>query len=80
MNANSVSATSMPRLPVSWREFSELLQLRTNESMRPAKATAVVAPEAVRLDIRSGQSSNQQDQHRFEAKEQDNSANMSEKQ
>ncbi len=77
MIASSVTAASMPRLPVSWREFSELLQLRTKESMRPSKTTAVLATEAGRLDIRSDQSSNQQDQHGFAAKEQNNSANTS---
>jgi len=56
------------------REFFDLLQLRTSESGRPAKANAVRALESGQLDIRTNQLSNQQNQHRFEAKERDISA------
>ena len=64
MIANSVSASSMPRLPVSWREFSELLRIRTSEAMRPSHERTVESVKEGRLDIRSDGSSNQQDQHR----------------
>ncbi len=74
MIASSVSASSMPRLPVSWREFTELLQLRVNESSRPSKASSVETAKKAGLDIRFNESSNQQDQHRFSTKQNESPA------
>ena len=65
MIAKPVSASQMPRLPVSWREFSELLRIRTSESMRPAHEQSVEAVTEGELDIRSNESGNQQNPRRY---------------
>jgi len=65
MIASSSVPPTLTRLPVSWREFSELLQQRTKESSQSPSDPTVQPVVGSRLDIRSDSSSTLNDQRFF---------------
>jgi hypothetical protein len=65
MSLNSAAASAMPRLPVTWKEFSELLRANQAASKLPPEDRPVERITATNMDVVSYESENRGESGRF---------------
>ena len=65
MQAKPVHSVPTTRLPVTWREFSELNRNQTSKSIRSYANRTVTSVGNTQLDLRQHGSGDSQDQRRF---------------